>query len=243
MAITILVTGLALPAAAQTAYTVKPGDSLYLIGRKYGITSGQLQKANNLPSTTIYSGQVLQIPSIYQVRSGDSWYLIGQRYGVTVNQLKTVNNLWSDQLYVGQKIVIPVRSNSSSSSSTPSRAFTGYSRDDIVLLARVINGEAGGEPYIGQVAVGAVILNRVKSADFPNTLSGVIYQRNAFEAVTRGLIWANPGTSCLNAAQDALKGWDPSEGALFFYNPAKPCASWIYSRPVIKRIGNHVFAR
>ena len=111
------------------------------------------------------------------------------------------------------------------------------------LLAMAINGEARGESYEGQVAVGAVILNRVKSSSFPNTIAGVIYQKGAFTAVTDGQINAAIQPSCMNAAQDALNGWDPTGGAVYYYNPRTATSSWIRSRPIIKTIGNHVFCK
>ncbi len=114
---------------------------------------------------------------------------------------------------------------------------------DVDLLARVISAEAKGEPYEGQVAVGAVLLNRVEDPRFPNTLAGVVYQTHAFESVTNGAIYQAPTASSRRAARDALNGWDPSGGAVFFWNPAKPVSSWIWSRPIITQIGNHVFAR
>jgi len=115
--------------------------------------------------------------------------------------------------------------------------------DDLDLLARVVSAEAKGEPYTGQVAVAAVILNRVRDSRFPNTLAGVIYQTHAFESVSNGTIYQAPCESCRRAAQDALNGWDPSGGALFFWNPSKTVSSWIWSRPIITQIGNHVFAK
>jgi N-acetylmuramoyl-L-alanine amidase len=115
--------------------------------------------------------------------------------------------------------------------------------DDRDLLARVISAEAKGEPYEGQVAVGAVILNRVSDSRFPNTLAGVVYQRHAFESVSNGAIYQPATASTIRAARDALNGWDPSAGAVFFWNPSKPVSGWIWSRPIIKRIGAHVFAK
>jgi N-acetylmuramoyl-L-alanine amidase len=116
-------------------------------------------------------------------------------------------------------------------------------RDDQELLARVISAEAKGEAYEGQVAVAAVILNRVRDSRFPNTLAGVVYQTHAFESVSNGQIYLPATESTKRAARDALNGWDPSGGAVFFWNPSKPVSKWIWSRPIIKRIGNHVFAR
>lgn len=119
---------------------------------------------------------------------------------------------------------------------------TSYS-GNVYLLARAINGEARGEPYIGQVAVGAVILNRVRHPSFPNTIAGVIYQPGAFTAIRDGQIHADMRSSSIKAAQDALNGWDPTGGAIYYYNPAKTTNSWIYNRPVVTRIGKHVFAK
>lgn len=114
---------------------------------------------------------------------------------------------------------------------------------DVALLARLINGEARGEPYEGQVAVGAVILNRVKDPRFPNTIAGVIYQPGAFTAVVDGQINAVIRQSSINAARDALNGWDPSGGAIYYFNPATATSKWIWSRPLIKIIGDHRFCK
>lgn len=111
------------------------------------------------------------------------------------------------------------------------------------LLSRAISGEARGEPYVGQVAVGGVIINRTRDPRFPSTIPGVIYQPGAFTAVSDGQIDLEPTTSAVNASIDALNGWDPSGGALYYYNPAKTTNKWIWSRPVIKVIGNHVFCK
>lgn len=115
--------------------------------------------------------------------------------------------------------------------------------DDVQLLARAINGEARGEPYEGQVAVGAVILNRVKSASFPNTIAGVIYQPGAFTAVNDGQINVaiDPNSTVVKAARDALNGWDPSHGCLYYWNPATATSKWIWSRQIVVKIGKHNF--
>lgn len=112
---------------------------------------------------------------------------------------------------------------------------------NIYLLARIISAEARGEVYSGQVAVGAVILNRIKHPSFPDTLSGVIYQPGAFTAITDGQFNEPVADSAYSAARDALNGVDPSGGAIYYYNPDKTSNQWIRSRPVIKRIGNHLF--
>ena len=124
---------------------------------------------------------------------------------------------------------------SSSSSSTNSSS-------DLNLLAKIVYAEARGEPYTGQVAIAAVVLNRVKSASFPNTISGVIYQPYAFTAVNDGQINLTPNSTAFKAAQDALNGWDPTYGCLYYYNPKTATSSWIWSRKTVITIGNHVFA-
>lgn len=116
-------------------------------------------------------------------------------------------------------------------------------RGDLTLLARVIEGEAADEPQIGKVAVGAVILNRTKSASFPRTLSGVIFQPDAFESIGNGQAYRPLSQASLQAAQMAMSGYDPTGGALFFWNPAKSVSPWVWSRNIVTQIGNHVFAR
>ncbi len=119
------------------------------------------------------------------------------------------------------------------------------STSDVQLIARAINGEARGEPYEGQVAVGAVILNRVKSSKFPNTIAGVIYEPGAFTAVADGQINVpiEEGSTVVKAARDALNGWDPSGGAIYYFNPSTATNKWIWSRPLIKTIGKHRFCK
>lgn len=118
---------------------------------------------------------------------------------------------------------------------------SGYSNSDTYLLARAIYGEARGEPYIGQVAVAAVILNRVKDSRFPNTVSGVIYQKNAFTCVSDGQINLTPDQTAIKAAKDALSGWDPTNGCLYYYNPSTATSAWIWTREVRLKIGDHNF--
>lgn len=115
--------------------------------------------------------------------------------------------------------------------------------NNVNLLARVVYGEARGEPYSGQVAVAAVVLNRVKSSSFPNTISGVVYQSGAFDAVRDGQINLTPNSTAIKAAQDALNGWDPSYGAIYYFNPSTATNKWIWSRPVTVTIGRHRFCK
>ncbi len=115
--------------------------------------------------------------------------------------------------------------------------------NNIYLLAKAIAGESRGEPYLGQVAVGAVILNRTKNPNFPNSIPGVIYQPGAFTAVTDGQINVAPPDSCVKAARDAMNGWDPTHGCIYYYNPATATSNWIWSRPVFMVIGKHRFCK
>ena len=122
---------------------------------------------------------------------------------------------------------------------------TSSGTSDVQLMARAINGEARGEPYEGQVAVGAVILNRVKSSQFPNTIAGVIYLPGAFTAVSDGQINApiDEGSTVYKAAQDAMNGWDPTGGCIYYFNPSTATNKWIWSRPLVKTIGKHRFCK
>ena len=124
-------------------------------------------------------------------------------------------------------------------------ASDSSSTSDLQLMARAINGEARGEPYEGQVAVGAVILNRVAHSSFPNTIAGVIYQPGAFTAVSDGQINVaiEESSTVVKAARDALNGWDPTEGAIYYFNPDTATNKWIWSRPLIKTIGKHRFCK
>lgn len=124
----------------------------------------------------------------------------------------------------------------------PSVTAASAADSEIQLLARLVHGEARGEPYVGKVAVAAVVLNRVRSASFPNTISGVIYQAGAFDCVADGQINLTPDSDSIRAARDAMNGWDPSGGCLYYYNPSTATNSWIWTREVRLAIGNHNFA-
>lgn len=119
----------------------------------------------------------------------------------------------------------------------------GYKNVDTSLLAKLVSAEARGEPYLGQVAVAAVVLNRVKDPAYPKSVAGVVYQPGAFSSVNDGQINMQPTSSAVRAAQEATTGVDPSHGALFFFNPAKTSNKYIWSRPQILKIGNHIFTR
>ncbi len=163
--------------------------------------------------------------------------IFGSKTKEAVKYFQRKNGLTADGI-VGKKTLSALGMSGGSSSAT-----ANYSDADINLLARLIYGEARGESYTGQVAVGAVVMNRIKSASFPNTMSGVIYQKYAFTAVADGQINLTPNATARRAAQDAMNGWDPSYGAIYYYNPATATSSWIFSRQTTVTIGNHVFAK
>ena len=127
--------------------------------------------------------------------------------------------------------------------SSSSSSLTTNSSSDLNLLARLVYAEARGEPYTGQVAVASVVLNRVKSSSFPNSVAGVIYQSGAFSVVNDGQINLTPNVTAKKAAQDAINGWDPSYGAIYYFNPKTATNKWIWSRPVTVVIGNHRFCK
>lgn len=126
---------------------------------------------------------------------------------------------------------------------TGSKVSTVSNNSNLYLMAKAVTGESRGEPYLGQVAVAAVILNRTRDSRFPNSIPGVIYQPGAFTAVSDGQISLQPSDSCLKACRDAMNGWDPTYGCVYYYNPATATSSWIWSRPVMMVIGKHRFCK
>ncbi len=164
--------------------------------------------------------------------------IFGAKTKAAVKYFQQKNGLVADGI-VGAKTLAAM----GISSSSDSGATSSYSSSDINLLARLIYGEARGESYVGQVAVGAVVMNRIRSSSFPNTMAGVIYQSYAFTAVADGQINLTPDATAKKAAQDAMNGWDPTYGAIYYYNPKTATSSWIFSRQTTITIGNHVFAK
>lgn len=160
--------------------------------------------------------------------------IFGTKTEKGVKQFQRNNGITADGI-AGEKTLSKMGISTNSAS--------GSSETDARLLARIINAEARGEPYTGQVAVGAVVLNRVKHSSFPNTIAGVIYQPGAFTALDDGQWNASMYETPYKAAKDALNGWDPTGGAIYYYNPAKTTNTWIYSRPVVCTIGKHKFAK
>jgi N-acetylmuramoyl-L-alanine amidase len=164
--------------------------------------------------------------------------IYGSQTTAAVKAFQKKNGLSVDGIAGSQTLsAMGITSNQSSSESSSSRP------SDVNLIARAIYGEARGESYVGQVAVGAVIMNRVKSSKFPNTIAGVVYQKGAFDAVSDGQINMNPDSTAKKAAQDALNGWDPTYGAIYYFNPNTATNAWIWSRPMTITIGKHRFCK
>jgi len=234
-------------AEAAVVHSVAPGDTLWLIAQRYNVSVAQITAANGLTGLTIYPGQLLSIPvKVHTVSPGDTMWLISQRYGVTLPALLSANpGVSAAYIYPGQKINIPIPQ--SNSSSLPSRGGQSISQQEIDLLARLVHAEAAGEPYIGQVAVAATVLNRIKSPIYPNTISGVIYQvaygYYQYSPVLDGRINLPANRTAYQAVYDALSGWDPSGGALGFFNPSKTSNQWVRQQTVTTVIGNHIFFR
>ncbi len=171
-----------------------------------------------------YKGSV---DGIYGTKTKNAVIAFQKKHGITADGICGPKTL--------ELIGLPTGSDSSSNN------YNGYSSADYQLLARLISAEARGEPYLGQVAVGAVVLNRIEHPSFPNSLSGVIYQKNAFSCIDDGQFDKPVADSAYQAARDALNGLDPSGGAIYYFNPSTATSSWIWSRPLIKTIGRHRF--
>ena len=192
---------------------------------KYGSTGSEVtQIQTKLKRWGYYSGA---IDGIYGSKTLAAVKWFQSKNGLTVDGIAGTKTLQAMGIYSS--------STTSGSSSTNS--------NDVNLLARLVYGEARGEPYAGQVAVAAVVLNRVKSSSFPNTIAGVIYQKGAFNVIDDGQINLSPNSTAKKAAQDALNGWDPSYGAIYYFNPNTATNKWIWSRPMTVTIGKHRFCK
>jgi len=248
----------AVPAVADAAiHNVSPGESLYSISVDYGVSLDSLKEANGIQDSFIFPGQQIYIPesdygsdsSYYSVTEGDSLYLIAQRYGVSYQDIMLANGLSDTTICAGMVLAIPGSSGAPVRNTASGVSRGGYfqrpSSAEVDLLARLITAEADGESYAGKVAVGAVVLNRLYSSEFPKTIEDIIYQYDngtyQFEPVMNGWIDKPASYQSIQAAKDALNGEDPSNGALYFFAGSKVSNSWLWSRPVSAVIGDVVF--
>ncbi len=202
---------------SATVYNVKDGDASEPALSSFGSRGEEVRQIQRkLKSLGFYSGSV------------DGIYGTGTKKAVTAFQKSC--GIKADGI-AGPTTLLYLGLSSSS----------GYSSSDVWLLAKLIAAEARGETYRGQVAVGAVVLNRVSHASFPDSISGVIYQNGAFDCVRDSNWNVSPGDTAKRAAQEALNGWDPTGGAIYYYNPKTASNGWIRTRPVLTHIGNHTF--
>lgn len=207
---------------------------------------------HGLPATAQYS-------TLYYGSGGDDVYRLQQKLsqwgyyngpadgyygGDTLRAVQNFqrNNGLNDDGVVGQSTWDALGLSAPEAAPAVSRG-AATDRGDVAMLAQVIEGEAANEPLAGKIGVGAVILNRTRSASFPHTISAVIFQDNAFESISNGQAYRPVSQEAVQAAQMAMSGYDPTGGALFFWNPAKSVSPWIWSRNVVTQIGNHIFAR
>ncbi|MFL0405392.1 LysM peptidoglycan-binding domain-containing protein [Bacillus nitratireducens] len=240
-------------AAASTVYTVQKNDTLEAISKQYEVSVQSLKQANNKANDRINIGERLTIPgssaaneyvqknnstvstntyqAIYQVKSGDTLSSISQQYKVSIQSIKQNNNVDGSQIFVGQHLKID----------------TGISLQEVDLMARLVNAEAGGEPHAGKVAVAKVVLNRVNANGFPNTIKDVIYEpiKNgyAFTPVTDGRINQPATQEAKMAVEEALTSKGKNSDWLYFYNPKTSTDKWITTRQTVVQIGNHLFAK
>lgn len=208
--------------------TILIGISKYSVQAlsKYGSRGNEVKQIQTkLKNWGYYKGNV---DGIYGSQTQSAVKAFQKKNGLTVDGI------------AGKKTLAAMGIMNSSSGSSSSNSSNS---SNVNLLARLIYGEARGESYTGQVAVGAVVLNRVKSSKFPNTMSGVIYQAGAFDAVSDGQINLTPNSTAKKAAQDAINGWDPSYGAIYYFNPSTATNKWIWSRPMTVTIGKHRFCK
>jgi spore germination cell wall hydrolase CwlJ-like protein len=227
-------------------YKVVTGDTLYNIGKTFNTSAASIKTGNGLYSDMLYPGQALNVPAKdYTVKSGDTLYLISKAHNVSLYTLRKANNYWSDYVYIGQRLIIPSTSYNTVSTSTSNYSVIPYSASDLDLLARLVHAEAQGVSYKAKVAVAAVVVNRVQSSAWPNTIKDVIYQKSGgyyqFTPVVNGYIYKPASAESRQAALEALRGSDPTNGAQFYFDDSTT-NKWLWSKPVALRVDNMVFS-
>ncbi|MBO1578049.1 LysM peptidoglycan-binding domain-containing protein [Bacillus sp. XF8] len=240
-------------ADAATVHTVKKNDTLWDISSHYGVSVQAIKQTNHKTNDQIYIGEHLTIPVsapsseptpqknvaasnhsaqvVYQVQRGDTLETIAKQYNVSIQSIRQANNTNGDRIYAGQHLIIT----------------TGISEEEFDLMARLVTAEAGSEPYAGKVAVAKVVLNRVDSTEFPNTITDVINQPikygYAFTPVTDGRINQPSTPEARMAVEEAISTKGVNSDWLYFYNPKTSTDKWITTRQTVAAIGNHVFAK
>ena len=241
--------------ALAATYKVAPKDSLYTISQLFNTTTDKLVASNSLKTTEIRPGQKLDVPAkTYKIKKGDSLSRIAKKFNVSVTAIKQANHLTSSKIIKGKTLLIPAVQPASSSKqavnptpvSSSSKAVIHYTASELDLLARLITAEAGGESYNAMVGVGGVVVNRVQSKEWPNSISDVInhvaggyYQ---FTPVKNGWIKKPATDQAKKAAMAAINGSDTSKGAMFYFDDSSK-NQWLWSKPITVRIDNMIFAK
>lgn len=251
----IIITGIifsialnSIPAYAAD-YSIAPKDSLYIIGTLFNTSVNTLMAENKLNSDLIYPGQTLKVPAkLYTVKKGDSLYLIAKKHGISLTSLRKANNKWDNLIIPNQTLLIPGGKliDNVTLSSNNAKTVIPYTEAEVDLLARLITAEAEGESYDAKVGVGAVVVNRVQSSDWPSSISAVINQvfgeYYQFTPVENGQIHKKATDDSIKAAWAALYGSDPSNGAMFYFDDSST-NQWIRSKTVTARIDSMIFVR
>ncbi|KAA8679340.1 cell wall hydrolase [Clostridium sp. HV4-5-A1G] len=224
------------------SYTVKSGDSIFKIGVLFKNSVDTIMRDNNLSQTTIYPNQILKVNSkTYIVQATDTLYLIAKKFDISLNTLIAANSNVDKYIYPGQVLNIP--SGYIFKGAAPP-TIVPYSQSDLDLLARLVNAEAQSESYKAKVGVAAVVLNRVRNPKYPSTIKGVIYEKSGgyyqFTPVLNGWINKPASEESKKAAYDALHGYDPTKGALYYFDDSTT-NTWLWSKPIALRDGKMVF--
>ncbi len=243
---------------AGHVYRIAWGDTLWSLSERFHVSIASIEAVNHLSNPRIQAGAELIIPEVYHVKPGDTLLSVARAFDVPLVLLWHENRLTRDKLQPGQALVIPYtgRLPKAHFSAPPQKAATApltnrgglqmsanLNAEDTLMLAHLVQAEAGNQPFLGQVAVAAVVLNRLKIPGYPKTLDGVLFEPGQFESVSNGSFWQAPSSQALAAARAAVSGWDPTHGALYFYNPSMTNDAWLESQPVAAVIGNQVFCR
>ncbi len=260
--LTLCILFLSQSTAFAANYKVATGDSLYKIGKLFKVSVSSLKKTNKLKSDSIRAGQVLKVSALeYKVKSGDTLTKIAKKYGVTVAAVKKANNKKTSSIKAGQKLVIPgvkpksttvtktttAKTTAAKSAATSTKYVVPCTSEELTLLSKLIEAEAGGEAYQAKVAVAGVVINRVQSKDWASTIKGVIYEKSGgyyqFTPVKNGYInKVTVSAASKKAAKEALAGKDPSKGAMFYFDTSST-NQWLWSKTKTAAIDHMVFVK